>query len=790
MADVEKQLDNLQQQIHAYKQRQIQMFKELQDMERDLALLKAQATGEAQSSPLSSIAAQSSPLSGIASINERQPAPLIVTQAPIEPQPIPYIKQAQQNVRSQSPQVKAKASRGLEDFIGTNLISKIGILITIIGVFIGAKYAIDNELISASMRIVIGYVAGAALIGTALKLKDKYNYFSSVLMGGGVAIVYFITYIAFSFYQLMPQSVAFAGMLVTTIATVLIALWYNQKIIAIIGQVGAYAIPFLLSDGSGKVFVLFSYISIINVGLVVLSFAKDWKILYRIGFSISWLIYAVWIAANNFTTISFAASLIFLAINFITFYAMFLSYKVFRRDVFNLPEVLILLLNALFFFFLGFYFISANNPAVHTLTWFTLANALIHAVVGYVVYRIRLFDASVVQFVVALALLFITIAIPIELDGNWVTLLWTIEGTLLCMVAYKYNRSLYLQIAMPVLVIAVLSLVQDWSEPYQYLGGSKGLGAFSAVPFSNLNFWTSMVVAVLFGWISYKHALVKPEMKEGYTSLFFQKLLPLVFLAMVYFNFFLQIHYAFDKAIAAEGMGSISAMNIVFINNITLTIYTAVFVSIVLVVNARMVKRFELHYLFLVFAMLTSAVVLLSGLYHVGRLRENYLDQHHPLNTMFLLRYALIAGLIVLWMSAVYATRKFPLSGVGVRALSIVFNITLLAVLCSEFIHWMDIAGYSNQYKLGLTIIWGMYALSMLVAGIGRKKKHLRLGAMVLFGATILKLFIYDLASLSTISKTIVLVILGVLLLISSFLYNKYKELLFDAPLSEEPAEG
>lgn len=91
----------------------------------------------------------------------------------------------------------------------------------------------------------------------------------------------------------------------------------------------------------------------------------------------------------------------------------------------------------------------------------------------------------------------------------------------------------------------------------------------------------------------------------------------------------------------------------------------------------------------------------------------------------------------------------------------------------------MDLAGYSNQYKLGLSIICGMYALALIFAGIIRKKKHLRIGGMCLFGLTLLKLFFYDLASLSTISKTIVLLMLGILLLVASFLYNKYKDLLF-----------
>jgi uncharacterized membrane protein len=90
----------------------------------------------------------------------------------------------------------------------------------------------------------------------------------------------------------------------------------------------------------------------------------------------------------------------------------------------------------------------------------------------------------------------------------------------------------------------------------------------------------------------------------------------------------------------------------------------------------------------------------------------------------------------------------------------------------------MDLAGHQNQYKLGLTIICGLYALVLIFVGIMKKQKHLRIAAIVLFTGTLLKLFFYDLATLSTVSKTVVLVLLGIILLVISFLYNKYKDVI------------
>ena len=83
--------------------------------------------------------------------------------------------------------------------------------------------------------------------------------------------------------------------------------------------------------------------------------------------------------------------------------------------------------------------------------------------------------------------------------------------------------------------------------------------------------------------------------------------------------------------------------------------------------------------------------------------------------------------------------------------------------------------GSDASYKLALSILWGVYALFLVVIGIWKNKKHLRIGAIIIFTLTLVKLFAYDISHLNTISKTIVFVSLGILLLIISFLYNKYK---------------
>ena len=110
----------------------------------------------------------------------------------------------------------------------------------------------------------------------------------------------------------------------------------------------------------------------------------------------------------------------------------------------------------------------------------------------------------------------------------------------------------------------------------------------------------------------------------------------------------------------------------------------------------------------------------------------------------------------------------------------LILHTSILWIASSELIHWMDFFNSSQSYKLGLSILWGIYSLLLIILGLWKQKKYLRISAICLFTITLIKLFFYDISHLNTIAKTIVFVSLGVLLLIISFLYNKYKTLISD----------
>src|SRR6185295_1258738 len=110
------------------------------------------------------------------------------------------------------------------------------------------------------------------------------------------------------------------------------------------------------------------------------------------------------------------------------------------------------------------------------------------------------------------------------------------------------------------------------------------------------------------------------------------------------------------------------------------------------------------------------------------------------------------------------------------KAERIFFHFVILALLGSELVGGLAMAGIDNSDKLALSILWGGYALGLIVYGLMKDLKYIRVTAITLFGITLIKLFFYDMADMGTIAKTMVMIVLGVLLLVASFLYNKFKK--------------
>jgi hypothetical protein len=213
--------------------------------------------------------------------------------------------------------------------------------------------------------------------------------------------------------------------------------------------------------------------------------------------------------------------------------------------------------------------------------------------------------------------------------------------------------------------------------------------------------------------------------------------------------------------------------------------YSLLFVAVLAFVNIKKLKNEQLGYISLGLTVMALLAFLVYGLYPLSSLRESYIRQslaEYYQRGVFNIGIRYVSyGFFAFTFLACYQCLKQPfIKNNFKQAFDFLLHLSIVWIASSELITWMEIAEFTQSYKLGLSILWGIYALVLIAMGIGQKKKHLRVGAIGLFSVTLIKLFFYDISHLNTIAKTIVFVSLGVLLLVISFLYNKYKHVISD----------
>lgn len=311
---------------------------------------------------------------------------------------------------------------GLENYIGLRFMHLIGIVVLVTGLSIGVKYAIDKQLISAAMRILLAYAAGLVLFILSVRLKKKYHLFSAILFGGSMASAYFTTYAAFVYYDFFPGFIAFAIMTALTVFTVFTAMNYNRQEIAILGMIGGYGIPFLVSANAERVDLFFSYILLINIGVAFISFKRSWKWMQYLALLITWILFTGW------ELIRYDSSKQSLGILFmVAYYLLFLVSAVarhFNRSSFLLPEETQQVIVNHIALYVAAVLIFGNGSFETNLAATTGIIALFTAIVALSV--VFLFPSEIIlqRMLSWQAIVLLVLFIVFQWEGLTVTLLW------------------------------------------------------------------------------------------------------------------------------------------------------------------------------------------------------------------------------------------------------------------------------------------------------------------------------------------------------------------------------
>lgn len=320
------------------------------------------------------------------------------------------------------PSYKPEPSSGLENFIGLKLLHLTGIVVLVVGISIGVKYAVDKELISPAARIILAYAAGMVLYFLSLRLKKKFVLFSAILFSGAMASVYFTSYAAFVYYQLYPFGIAFAIMVLITIFTAYAAIVYDKQEIAILGMIGAYSIPFLISVNSERADLFFAYIILINIGIVFLSYKKLWKGMVRLAMLVSWAFFIGW-AITRYEIAVQTQAIVIMCIFYLLFTIASVGFAIAKKQSLGFMELQHFLLNSILAYAAAL-LIFTNSTAGDRSIIVTGAACLVFTAQVLIVKFFLSKEKLLFNYLAAFAVLSLVFYAGMKWDGIRVTVTW------------------------------------------------------------------------------------------------------------------------------------------------------------------------------------------------------------------------------------------------------------------------------------------------------------------------------------------------------------------------------
>lgn len=666
--------------------------------------------------------------------------------------------------------------------VASQWLLRLGIVILVLGIGFFLKYSFDHDLITETARVGMAAIAGLGLLtfGTRL-LGGRYQLIGQGLMGGGLATLYFSVFAAVNFYHLIDSLPAFAVMGLITVFAGVISVRFNSQLVAVLGVLGGYGTPLMLSTGVVDFVGLYGYMLVLGVGVLGVCYWKDWPLVNLLSFVCTYGLYFT--AMRAYDAGQFWNVIPFLTAFFVLFSTMTFLYKLVNRDHSNLLDIGALLVNAFVFYGESYRLVTA----IYSKEWaaiVTLGLALFYTLHVYYFLARKLADRELLVSFLGLASFFVIVTVPLLLSRQWITVSWAVEALVLLWIARQIG-SRTLKYVSFVLYGIVLFRFGVFDLPDQF--------AFPlAAGITWAEYWPQLVERlVMFGvpvlslagahrlmlnWKPTESAAVAPE--NDLPEFDQADWAPVVLIGIAAAMLFLYLNLELNRTIGyAYSPLKLPMMTVLWLVFCAVMLWEAVVrqsqVLLSLVIVGLLTVLFKLFAVDIP-AWSLSEQFLYGGdhySWHDGLLR---LMDFGLIVAFFVVAYAAVAGK----KRHVEASVVFAVCGMGVLFLFLSFEL-------NTFLHYF----LPGMRAGGVSILWSVFAFTWLLRGIWHNTKALRYAGLTLFAIVVLKVFFRDLAELDQFYRIIAFIVLGVIVLAGSFIYLKYREtfVVKSDTVSEEP---
>lgn len=449
----------------------------------------------------------------------------------ITTEPWPTVSPKQSILKKEKADVFLAPKASLESAIGTKWIGRIGMVAVIFGIAFFLKYSFDNRLIGETGRIILGIFSGSCFIaiGEYFQKRKHWRIYGQILTGGGLAILYFSIYAAFAFYHLISQIPAFAVLIVITTTAITLSIRYSALSIAVIGILGGFLTPIMLSTGENRPISLFSYILLLDVGLIVVVYYKRWRSIGIASLICTILMYSAW--HEKFYTLEQQPLSFGIVTVFFLFYNIYVLYASSKQKVSLSEKIIIILTTA--FYLIAF---NAQNQSVNNwnLKSFVLALSMLEVIFAGLSLRLTLNNPITYCFT-GVSIVLNVIAIFVVFEKEWISAALAAEMVVFTYAGIRLDKRL---LRLASYVLGIISIARFFIEVSPVMGPFDKLTLILNSRFLICGFIIAAFYITLFLYSRNKEVLIKTESAVIPGTLIITQFLSVFLLSIEFYDFF------------------------------------------------------------------------------------------------------------------------------------------------------------------------------------------------------------------------------------------------------------
>ncbi|MBM4081950.1 MAG: DUF2339 domain-containing protein, partial [Planctomycetes bacterium] len=182
-----------------------------------------------------------------------------------------------------------------EEIVGKRWMTWVGVLALFLSAGFFVKYALDRQWMGDRARVALEIGFGIAVLALGEHfVRKKMTALGQGLLGGGLAILYVTLFAAFGHYKVIQQTAAFGSMVVVTAVGMWLAVRHDAVPVSFLAVLGGLLTPVMVSTGRDARDALFSYLLLLDVGVLGVAFFRRWRTLDILTFIGTWVLFAGW----------------------------------------------------------------------------------------------------------------------------------------------------------------------------------------------------------------------------------------------------------------------------------------------------------------------------------------------------------------------------------------------------------------------------------------------------------------------------------------------------------------